>query len=468
MKKILIFEDLNKGSIYTTIKTNGYESTTKLLKSSIKNWETICSIFQEDEKKELLVMGKFTESVLFIFSLPEYKEISEKILKFIKERKHIIFIYHSNFFKDFSCTKKEIWDESIYEVNEEGDFIGIKRVNALEKWLNDYDVQIDSTTYIRNVEQFIDRLNKNGFNITPYRKLIEVEVAGQNFIESSDQGLLFQLYVPNKRIWSNELDKFIILFRDFASNVTNEEVKVIQDRTDRGITFSIYSKSKKISSENIEELFNEFTKFLDVCVQDPNSAIKILEETTEVPKESIPALVYKYSKEGKRLMIDLKQEREKKILSIKHQLETDITEYEIGANLPELISQSIPMINSPSDLFNNGNYTKSQTVIINNNNNNQQYINKVEGIVSKEIHGNIDFTFEDRQLNEVIEQYAEDKAELALLKSAHNEMKDNGVSKSKKIVAWQKLQKFLGKVGEKVGDVGVDLLKKYLEGQLDL
>jgi len=116
------------------------------------------------------------------------------------------------------------------EVNEDGDFIGHKKVNTLEKWLHNYGVEIQPQKYLDRVKAFIDRLNQNGFNMIPYRKLIDVEIAGQNFIESVDQGLLFQLYVPKKRIWSNELDKFIVLFRDFASNMTSEDVKVIQNQ----------------------------------------------------------------------------------------------------------------------------------------------------------------------------------------------------------------------------------------------
>ncbi len=463
MKKILLLEDLNMGTINTIIQSNGYEVKTKMLKSGTSNWESICKILQEDNDKEILIMGKFTEYVLFIFSLPEYNEISSKLLKLIKERNHIIFIYHNNFFKDFSCIKKRIW-EDILEVNDEGDFISLKIENTLEKWLQEYGVNIQPHEYLSNVNNFIDGLNQNGFNIVPYRKLIDVEIAGQNFIENSDQGLLFRLYVSNKRIWSNEFDKFVILFRDFASNMTSEEVKIVQNRTDRGITFSIYSKSPSLSPENIGELFNEFTKFLDLCIQDPKSAIEMLYETTKIPKEVIPSLIQKYSKEGQRLMIDLKQERERKLMSIKHQLESDISEIKIGLDMSEYITSFLPQVNSPSDLLRNSNYTQNQTVIINT----QQYINKVEGIVSREIYGNIDFTYEDKQLNELIEKYAEDKTELALLKSSHNEMKDNGLSKSTKTLAWQKLQRFLSKVSEKVGDVGVSLLTKYLEGQLNL
>lgn len=464
MKKIITLGNLDRGTIHTTMETNGYESKTKLLKSSVKNWWSICEILKEDEKKELLVMGKFTEYVLFIFNLDEYKEVAEELLNLIQERKHLIFIYHNNFFGDFSCIKRNLWNDEVLEVDEEGDFIGYRKVdNSLEKWLFNYEDKTNPKEYLGKVSNFIQKINKEGLNVIPYRKLVEIEIAGQKFIENIDQGLLFQLYVPKKRIWSNELDKFIVMFRDFASNVTNDDVKVVQNRTDRGITFSIYSASKKVNADNIEELFNEFTKFLDLCVQDPTSAIEVLESTTQIPKEAIPPLISKYSKEAKRLMVDLKHERERKLLLIKHELENDISEVEIGIDVAELLNNSLPKVSSPSDLLKNGNYTQNQTVILN-----PQYINKVEGIVSREIHGNIDFTFEDKQLSEIIEKYAEDKAELALLKSSHNELKDKSLPKSTKTVAWQKLQKFLSKAGEKIGDVGVHLLKKYLEGQLDL
>ncbi|MBD0401818.1 hypothetical protein [Flammeovirga sp. EKP202] len=464
MKHILTLGDLDRGTIHTTMETNGYTSKTKLLKSSIKNWWTIIDILKADENKELLVMGKFTEYVLFLFNLDEYKEVGQELLNLIQERKHLIFIYHNNFFGDFSCIKKNLWTDEVLEVDDEGDFIGYRKVdNSLEAWLIKYQDKTSPKEYLIKVANFIHRINKQGLNIIPYRKLVEIEIAGQKFIESIDQGLLFQLYVPKQRIWSDELDKFIVMFRDFASNVTDDDVKVVQNRTDRGITFSIYSASKKVNSDNIEELFNEFTKFLDLCVQDPKSAIEVLESTTQIPKESIPPLISKYSKEAKRLMVDMKHERERKLLLIKHELENDISEVEIGIDVAELLNNNLPMLNTPSDLLKNGNYTQNQTVILN-----PQYINKVEGIVSREIHGNIDFTFEDKQLSEIIEKYAEDKAELALLKSSHNELKDKSLPKSTKTVAWQKLQKFLNKAGEKIGDVGVHLLKKYLEGQLDL
>ena len=462
MKTVLILGSMNNDTIHTAIKANKYEYVSKELVSGAKNWESICSILENDKQKNILILGKFTEYIIFLFTLDEYKPISNKLLSLIKERKHIIFIYNNNFFKDFSCMKINEEPSNIPFFDTNGDFVHKEIFTNLQTWLLQNELWYEVDEYIERLYDFINSLNNDSFNLSPYRKLIDINVAVQVFIESVDQGLLFQLYIPNKRIWSKELDKFIVLFRDFASTIIDDDVKLVQNRTDRGVTFSIYSVNSELNSESIEELFNEFSRFLDLCIQKPDLAIQILESQTNLSKDSIQVLISKYSKEAKRLMIDLKQEREIKLLSIKHQLEVDISEIEI--NISQLTENTLPKLSNPSDLLNTRSNINNNIII----NNNPQFIHTVNGIVSREIYGNIDFNEIDHQLNDIIEKYAKDKAELAILKSSHNEIKDESLNKSTKTIAWQKLQKFLGKCAEKVGDVGIHFLKKYLEGQLDL
>jgi hypothetical protein len=54
------------------------------------------------------------------------------------------------------------------------------------------------------------------------------------------------------------------------------------------------------------------------------------------------------------------------------------------------------------------------------------------------------------------------------LKSAVYELKDKATSKEEKRKAWQNLFSFLCKVADKVGNVGVNLLSKYLENSLNM
>ncbi len=98
---------------------------------------------------------------------------------------------------------------------------------------------------------------------------------------------------------------------------------------------------------------------------------------------------------------------------------------------------------------------------------NSQIIEKVNGIVANELNGNINLTPEEEQILKLIEKYTLDITNKTDLKTALYELKDAASSKEAKRSSWQKLYGFLGKVGDKVGDVGVALLTKYIEQKMN-
>ena len=464
MKKALILERLDRGTILTSLQSCSYSDQLKILKSSVDNWESICKILEDDEKDELIVLAKFTEYVLFLFCLPQYKEVSSRLMKALKRKKHAIFIYHNNFVGEFSCNKKHPWHDEVLDIDEEDDFISSFRgVSTLDEWLKRECLNINPNEYEETVRAFVKDINKSGFNVIPYRKLVDIEVAGQNFIESIDQGLIFRVYVPNDRLWAKELDRFVILFRDYASATTNSDIKVVQNRTGKGVMFSLYSNDQSIDSSNIGALFDDFSTFLDLCTNDMAQATQLLERQN-ISGGEIGKIINRYTKEAKRLMIDLKHEREMKVLSIKHRFESEIFETEISEEIESYINNSVPQVSNPSGALLGTNQQVNASVVNITNN----YIDQMEGIVANEVTGNIQSSPEDEQLRKLIENYVGISTEKTELNSALDELKDESLSSNERTVSWQKLQGFLGKVTDKVGDVGVQLLQKYLEQQLQL
>ena len=247
MKTALLLERLDRGTILTSLQSGGYVNQLKILKSSVDNWKSICNILVEDDKNELVVLAKFTEYVLFLLCLPEYNEVAKHLIEAIKNKKHAIFIYHKNFVGEFSCCKSQPWHNDVLDIDEEDDYISSFHGNSsLADWLRREKITENPTDFENKVRVFVNGLNKSGFNIIPYRKLVDIEVAGQKFIESIDQGLIFRVYVPNDRLWAKELDRFVILFRDYASITTKNDVKVVQNRTGKGVTFSLYSRVRQL------------------------------------------------------------------------------------------------------------------------------------------------------------------------------------------------------------------------------
>lgn len=455
-KSALILDNLDRGTIQTTLQTNNYYRTLKLLNTSVKNWESICHILEDDLENEILVLGKFTENALFRMCLPEYETVVNRLFNLLQNKKHLIFIYKSNLKGDFSYLQTTV-DGNIYYTDENTGNTFYYSDSKLKDWLHFNNVKQTEQEYTETVKSFVKGIN-NTLNILPYEKLIDIEVSGQNFIENIAEGLLFRIYVPNDRIWSSEFDKFITLFRDYASNVANEQLKITQNRTDSGTICSLYSVNKSISENEINNLYKEFTSFMDLCSSNPNEAEKLISklDIAEPKKQSI---LKKYIKESQRLLLDIRQERELKIVTIKHRLQNELQEYELSKNVIEYVENTVPSPEFGRNLTFLGNQKiENQTIIIN-----PQIIGKVEGIVISELNGNISFSPEEQELNKLIDKFSKNLSEATELQTSLYELKDNASSNEKKRTASQKLFGFLGKVSDKVGDVGVALLTKYLE-----
>lgn len=459
-KIALILDKIDRGTITTTLQTNGYFGRLKILNSSVKNWESICEILEDDVENEIIVLGKFTEHTLFRMCIPEYKDVVERLLLLLKQKKHIIFIYKDNLIGNFSYFKSVEIKKTVFEVDNEDDYIYYSQT-GLQNFLTFHDIEESESEYLSRVIGLIKRVNVE-LTTLPYEKLIDVEISGQNFIENIAEGLLFRIYVPNDRIWSNEFDRFITLFRDYASNIANEELKITQNRTDLGVICSLYSINQDISESEINDLYKQFTSFMDLCSSNPKEAEKLIDELdiSEPKKQNI---LKKYIKESQRLLLDIKQERESKILTIKHKLQNELQEYELSKDVLEYIDKTVPSSETTKHLTFGNQIVQNQTILMN-----PQIINKVDGIVTNELNGNINFSPEEKELNKLIEKFSETISEATELQTSLYELKDKASSKEKKRGAWQKLYGFLGKVGDKVGDVGISLLTKYIEQQMGI
>jgi hypothetical protein len=460
-KTALVLDNIDRGTITTALQTNGYTRKLKLLNSSVNNWSSICKILEDDSSNEIIVLAKFTEHTLFRMCIPEYRNVVEKLLLLLAKKKHIIFIYKDNLIGNFSYFQSVEIKESVFEVDDREDYLYF-RDTELDTWLYNNAIDETETEYLTRVKDLIRRIN-NDLNALPYEKLIDVEISGQNFIENNAEGLMFRIYIPNDRIWSNEFDKFITLFRDYASNIANEELKITQNRTDLGTICSLYSINKDITESEINVLYKEFTSFMDLCASNPKDAENLINELDILePKKQI--ILKKYIKESQRLLLDIKQEREIKIISIKHRLQNELQEFDLSKDVIEYIENSVPSSEFSRNLTFLGSQTiQNQTILIN-----PQIIGKVDGIVISELNGNINFTPEEQELNKLIEKFSKNLSEATDLQTSLYELKDNASSKENKRGAWQKLYGFLEKVGDKVGDVGVALLTKYLEQKMGM
>lgn len=82
-KNALLLNNVDSDSITTVLYVNNYTITSKFLNSSVNNWKKICEMLENDN---VLVIGKFTESVLLKMCDPYYEEVTTIFLERIRSK----------------------------------------------------------------------------------------------------------------------------------------------------------------------------------------------------------------------------------------------------------------------------------------------------------------------------------------------------------------------------------------------
>lgn len=431
---ILLLGSVGHEGVVSKLQAAERQYKSKFLESKVKNWESILEYFDNYIVEAVLV--KLTPHVISLMASKEYKDVRAKLLKKIGEASNILFVYEDLLSGQF---EKGTWMDQPSEKD-------------------------------RNL--VFEMLSEHGINILPYKRNAEVTVMAETFLTETEQNLIFRLYVPTGRLWSNESDKLIQLFRDYLSKVASIKVRLDQYRTDKGVIYEIHSE-EVASSTGIDAEFSEFTQFMDLCVTDPTAAEIMLKEKSVEPKE-LMGLLSRYSKEAKRLHVDLKHEREQKILSIKHRLESELVDEIPGATdwnaINALVNMAVPALSGskgaiaidqePAYLLSKP--TQSNITV----NVNPQIIETVNGVIAQEIRGNQSIGVEAQQLLELIHKYG--GIESQSLASSVHELEDKSAPKSGRLNAKQKLKKFLIEASKKSGEVAFGVLQSYIEKQLGL
>ncbi len=188
-------------------------------------------------------------------------------------------------------------------------------------------------------------------------------------------------------------------------------------------------------------------------------------------QRTVEDIVHKYAKEAQRLYVDLKQERERKILSIRHRLESELTDYvqdnaEWGA-INEMVDQLVPRLSGVANALGIvggvGSADKSRAMTINIE---TQVIGNVQGIVAREVSGNSSIGIQADELLTMIRTFGGSKA--AQLASDVYELEDKDAKAENRLTARQRLKGFLHGLSGKASDKAVETMLAYVQSALGL
>jgi hypothetical protein len=434
---ILLIGSIGHEGILSTLRAAGRQYKNKFLESRVKNWESILQYFEDYTIDCVLV--KLSPQAISLTTSAEYDSIREKMFRSIGSVPNIVFVYEDILSGHY---EEGDWADIYHRPSEEAR-------NAVFEMLAGYDIRL-----------------------MPYKRNAEVTVMAETFLVETEQNLVFRLYVPSGRLWSNESDKLLQLFRDYLARVAHISVRLDQYRTDKGIIYEIHSE-EITSPSGINDEFAEFTSFMDLCATDLQAAEKTL-KSKDVKQRDVIGILSRYSKEAKRLSVDLKHEREQKVLSIRHRLESELVDTIPGAadwdSINSLVNMAVPPLSGSRGAISVDQgpmrlpaQTTAQHLTINLN---PQIIDTVNGVIAQEISGDQHVGIEAQQLLELIQQYG-GNASRELASSVH-ELEDQSAPKGGRLNAKQRLTKFLIGVGKSVEGVATNVLQSYIQSKLGL
>lgn len=425
---VVLLGSVDREGVLSAIAQSGRWYKRKDLHSSPDNWNATLEILNSPSVSAVLV--QLTLQTYRHIDSSDYDVIGQALLSKIATLSHIVFVH-----------------EDLFSGTREGEFA------------EEIDYPIDEVR--KSVNQLLGRL---GINVFRYQKSSEITLVAIEFLSRTDTGLLLRLYVPHGQLWANETDRLLQLFRDYLTRIESIEVRLDQTSTKSGVIYEL--RGDPLGKIRVSNEFEAFSDFMTVCTKDLDQARLLLQAKSIKPGE-IADILARYSKEARRLQVDLRQDREQKILQIRHRLESELidtisNDSDIAA-IGELVESIVPAALGPKSAIKLTvlGIPTSNSVTVNLN---PQYVQTVHGIVAQTISGDVSLNDNDKELLQLFDKYGgQQKAELV---TALRELKDESAPKAGRLTARQMIGKFLGIVIDKATDVGVGVLQAYVQKQL--
>lgn len=439
-KLYLLLGEADRETVTAKLKANHSQYRKKRLESSLENWETIFDILNDPAL--VAVIGKISNPTLTHMAGERFRAATNNLLQKISKHPHVLFVHESFYYNDQRALPND-GDDDVAE------------------WYHYFGSVSDDTRAFIN-----DAFERNNIDVRAYQTNVEFSVEASEFLDAQDKNLLFRMYVPHNRMWSDEAKRVISLFKDYLTRVCGITVKEDQFSTAVGVVYELSSRGD-FNASQLPTKFADFTALIDASATDVTKATEML-VARSIPTGEAEQIVRRYAKEAKRLTLDIRQERERKLLDVRHRMESELsdtinTEAEWAA-VNSLVEELIPSIHSISGTLGGPSLPgpgPQRPLHLT-----QQIIGTVNGVVAQTLTGNQHIGAGAEAILDIIQKYGAAKA--ASLTSDVHELEDSATAPEKKIAAKGRVMAFLGSVGDKIGDVAVGVAQAYIQSKLNL
>jgi hypothetical protein len=441
------------------LKASGIPIKRKVLYSRPDNWASIYLVLADPSLMGAVV--KLTPTAYRMIASPAYAEPARQIFQALSSVSHVVFV-HESLLSGKSQIPRTLFEEEEYNLANDPLLDPNDPDSYKSDWRSDV-LQLPD----RNVRATVSSiLEENSINVISYQTNAELSVLATAFIDDNERNLLFRLYVPSGRLYAAEADKLLSLFRDWLSSVGKHSVRQDGYRTAAGQVYEFFG-DESLQRHEISREFDLFSKFLTECVENPAVAAGTL-SGAGLNRRTAEVMVARYGKEVRRLQMDIRQERESRLLAIRHSLEAELLDAGINVSPPwaeinDMIDSLVPVSGDlrPTRLLAFAPAMSTTPVTLNVN---QSVINAIQSTVVQSVYGNANLGSTAKELLDLARRFG--GAESAALESAIYEFEDPDARPADRLGARQKLKTFLLQLGGKVEDVALHVLQAYLESKV--
>jgi hypothetical protein len=301
---VLLVGNLTQEGVTTKISALGYDYQQKLFFSKPENWlsisELLASLRESDELVAVFI--HFTQAAIYRAAHAVYRDVWKTLLQELTLCNTFVFVYAENLSGKFS-----------YNSARDGP----------------YGCTVSDSEFM----QIIGDLYENKVEVIPYTRRTELTIRIQQALDEIEGGVFFRLYVPNGRIQSEQLSSLLRLLENYLQRVEQISFSYDQRKTEHGTIYEFKSKDGSIVSVvNLEGTLSRFEDFMNLVENDFAAATKYLESLNIAPTKAIQ-LINKYSRDYRRLKLDIKHDYESRILALRQRLESEVLELNFGGNL---------------------------------------------------------------------------------------------------------------------------------------
>lgn len=315
---------------------------------------------------------------------------------------------------------------------------------------------IDEEVRLRVNKRFADQ----GISPSIYKLNAEASLLAVAFIDDQLDNLLFRIYIPAGRLFEDESAQLISLFHDWMTSVRGLSVRKDGYKTANGRVIEFRSNVEMEQSSWSAEVGN-FQKFV-ALIDNTDAAEKVL-EGMGLERTRAQDLVAKYAKKTRRLQLDIRYERKRKVLAISEQLEAELLDEaaEVPAeDVAQIVDLLLPAGITPQGQLENAASARPTITI------NQQFIQHAEGVIAQNIAGDAIVGVEAEKIEKLIKEHGADQA--ATLAVALRELADRNAPLSSRVQDKQKIRAFLIDISGSIGKVATGVLQKWVEAQVGL